>query len=227
MPLTVKLACNEIYRASSDNISLSVFEAGEPVTALLASYALYDSLGNGKGTGSVSVAGHQAVIPVLASMFDQLEIDCRVELVITAGGLTEKLRKYFNVVDAKILNTVIDADLLAFYPALYDDLPPGDDGYSTQIALAFDLVKTDIYNRGPRLKLAVDDEQIRPLVARKALALLFDNASRTTEDIWWQRYLKHEGKYQAEFSQTPFRFDRDKDGTIDGERSYSVVRLQR
>jgi len=146
---------------------------------------------------------------------DSMAENWRLVVDYEIGSIADQANFLFDCCKIILENTVVDADLLKLHPNLAEDRFADQDNFSPQIERAFEDIKRVLKERGRRPSLLVDASQIRDLTITHALELIFFDFAKTTEDIWWNRYLKKAAQYSAELESLNLKYDSDETGSID------------
>ncbi len=157
----------------------------------------------------------------------ELSEDWRLLLSYVIGGVTYKLNLLFDVCRFILMNPVSDDDLLDQHPGLADDRWSTQTTFLPQIEKAFADIKRKLKERGRRARMMIDATQIKDLIVCHALELVFFDFAKSTEDIWWNRYLKRAEQFVADFEALHISYDSDESGTIDEVASFGNVSMMR
>ena len=217
----------EVLKGTSEAFSVTVYDAGVAATISSASYALYNSGGTEKSSGSVTPASGVLAITILATHFPNVEESCRVKWTFVVGGITYVDHSLFDVVATKIWNSVLTSDLQKYHPNLTDDLWNGETNFDTQLQLAFNETKGDLKNKGLTPAGIVDGSQVKRMVIFKAFQLIFEDFSRDVGDIWEIRAEKAGDRYDLLIENTPIVFDQSGDEIVDSKETQWGVELMR
>jgi hypothetical protein len=225
MAIDAQFGLDEVYPATAEDLTLTVYVGGVAATISAAAYTIYDSGGNTKGTGSATIASNVLTVTVDATWFTVIEENARIEWAYTISGTAYKSNNLFDIVKTKLTNPVIDADLQKYHPKIQDDRWSEQTTFQPQIDKAFRKVKRDIKNRGNRPALIVDAEQIKELIILKSLEIVFCDFKTQPTDIWSEYCMKYAEEYNTEFSNTRFKYDETGDGVVDTERGFATTRF--
>jgi len=227
MAISTQVSSNEVLKATVESISLTVYSAGAAATLSSCTYRLLDSGGNVEASGLITPVSNVMTISIPATIFTDIENNCRVEWSFTVSSVKYVINSLFDVVSSKIFNCVVDQDLKDKYPHLSKELWSTQTNFSIQIEDAFKAVKTDIKNRGNYGRLLIDSEQIKPLIVHKALYTIFLPRSREQGDLWWNLQALHEKEYSKLFDSTHFVYDADSDAIVDQNRNFASIPVWR
>jgi hypothetical protein len=157
----------------------------------------------------------------------ELSEDWRLLLSYVIGGVTYQVALLFDVCRFILVNPVSDADLLDLHPNLASERWDGQANFLPQIEKAFADIKRKLKERGRRARMMIDATQIKDLIVCHALELVFFDFAKSTEDIWWNRYLKRAEQFAADLEALHISYDSDESGTVDEVASFGNVSLNR
>lgn len=231
MAITIQVDKYEVFKASAETITLSVYEDGDATTLSNASYVLYDNGITEKASGSITPTNNTLSVNILATHFETVRENCRIEWTFTASSVEYTFNTLFDIVSSKVCNSVVDADLLKLYPELLDDLPASRTpaNFSPQIHEAFKDLKNDIRarNKDPHKMVDITPESFRKIIVHKALGIIFLNRAKEPDDLWWRLSEIHERKYRKLFENAKFPYDTNDDSVVDENHNFASIRLNR
>lgn len=231
MAISIQVDKYEVFKATAENITLTVYKDGGAATLSNASYILYDNGTTEKSSGSITPSTNTLTVSIASTYFTVVRENCRIKWTFTVSAVAYTFNTLFDVVSSKVCNTVVDADLLKEYPELDDELP-GDRSpanYSPQIHAAFTKFKNDVRakNHKPNQMIDITPEPFKDIIVQKSLALIFRNRFREEGDRWWLLYKEHEAEYQKLFDNAKFNYDTNDDSVVDEFHDFSSVRFGR
>jgi hypothetical protein len=191
-----------------------------------ASAVLYNSGSTEKATPIPVISGAENNIlttTILDTYYTVIEENCRIEWTFSVDGKEQIYNNLFDVVNYKIVNPVITADLVAMHPDLTVDLWDTQDNFQPQIDEAYESVKTDIKNKGNRPALLVDMSQLTKPLKYNALSVIFWGQFVGPGDRWMVLAQKADEDYDTEFSKTVFKYDSTGDGPVSVDRTFGNI----
>jgi len=205
-------------KTSPSTATLSLFDpSGEEIVA-----ARTCSINNTTKKITATFTGGDGVNEI-----DELTEDWRLQLSYVIGGVTYTMALLFDVCRFILVNPVSDADLLKLHPGLADERWATQTTFLPQIEKAFADIKRKLKERGRRARMMIDANQIKDLIICHALELVYFDFAKSTEDIWWNRYLKRAEQFAADFQSLHIAYDSDESGTVDEEIGVSGISLTR
>lgn len=158
---------------------------------------------------------------------DSLTEDWRLFLKYTISSTVYYVNFLFDVCRMILINPVTDSDLLLLHPKLASDRWSTQTTFSPQIEKAFSDIQRKLKERGKRARMMIDANQIKDLIICHALELIYFDFAKSTDDIWWNQYLKRAEQFAADMENLHIKYDQDESGTIDEEITFGVVNLSR
>lgn len=221
MPYVEILTDDQAVKGYAYPIEVKVYSAGTQIVPTSATIDIYDPDSTAvitDGTVGVAVAGTMTY-SLESTYLDTLWESARMEIDYVIATVHYKAVFFFDCVLNALKCSVIDADLKAYAPRLAAEIwsVQSPANYSVQILEAFSQVKRAIKDKGRRPHMLIDGAQVRELVILKALSMICFDLSRSTEDIWWARYLKLAEEYATAFSRLVVKYDSDESGDISSD----------
>lgn len=230
MSIQTKITDNQVYAEKAESLILTVTVNGVASTVSDATAILYNSGTTEVATPTPAISGagnNILTVTILDTYYTDIEENCRVQWTFTVDGEEQIYNNLFDVVNYKIVNPVITADLVTMHPDLTADLWSSQTTFQPQIDEAYEEVKTDIKNKGNRPALIVDMSQLERPIKYKALSIIFWGQFREPGDRWARLAEKQDENYETEFSKTAFKYDLTGDGDIDARRTFGNIRAYR
>lgn len=209
--IQVQFKTPEIQKATAETFEAYVYVDGASATPTSPTYWIYDSGLNELATGTPAVASNKMSFSILSTLFEEVEENCQVLWKFTAGGKVNQYRFFFDVVNAKIANTVIVQDLLDMYDNLNAHKPPTVSTWAVMIDNAYEEIRQEIKNRGRRPYAMIDGMQIKPLIFEHSLELIFKRMMNEPQDRWDVLRMIHEANYQRLLASLNIQYDEDSD----------------
>jgi len=230
----VKLTNPEALFDSAYTPTFELYVDGVQVTPSAASltmcwpgYALADAEFTDRAcTLSESADEITCAIPASERETEPIE-NYRLILKYTYSGTVYTVNFLFDDCRTPLTCSVVDDDLKKLYPEIADHIWDGHTTYTAQIGRAFDDVRRKLKEKGRRAVLMVDASQVNDLVVIRTLAMIFNDFAKSTEDIWWQRYLKMSEQFEADFANLSIDYDEDEGGDVESAVGFGNVRLDR
>ena len=226
---SIKLLSNEVAFGMGATIQLQFYVAKTPTQPTSAKFTL-------KSPSGITIIDAQDMTLLTDELLEyslestdieNLGENYRIYVEYIYSGVTYPVNFLLDVVLTPLVLSITDLDLQERHPNLADDLWTGQTSYETQIALAFDVVKTDIKNRGNRPDMLIDNRQIEIPIEYKSLELIFFDFATSNEGINWERYIEYKRKYSEFMSNLIVKYDSNRDGIIDSVESIGNLRLLR
>lgn len=209
--IQVQFKTPEIQKATAETFEAYVYVDGASATPTSPAYWIYDSGLSELATGTPTVASNKMSFSILSTLFEEVEENCQVLWQFTAGAKINQYRFFFDVVNAKIANTIIVQDLLDMYDDLNSHRPAAVSTWAVMIDRAYEEIRQEIKNRGRRPYAMIDGMQIQPLIFEHALQLIFQRLMREPGDRWEGLRLLHEANYQRLLASLNIQYDEDSD----------------
>ena len=149
------------------------------------------------------------------------------EIEVDSLAVTYQANFLFDVCKCVLVNPVTDDDLKELHPSIAGEIWSTQTTYTTQIEKAFTDIKRKLKERGRRPSMLIDGTQIKDLIICHTLELIFFDFAKSTEDIWWNRYLKRAEQFTADFGNLRIVYDSDDDGVIDSAATFGNINLSR
>lgn len=230
MAIETQLTDNQVLKAKSQDLVLTVYKDGAATAVSGASCILYDSGTTEKATPTPVVSGDNneiITVTVEATVYTEIEDDCRIEWTFTADSKTIVTNSLFDVVNYKVYNPVITADLLAMHPEIDDDQWTDQSNFQNQIDEAYEDFLVDVRNKGTRGAWIVDMSQIKRPIKYKSLSIIFKSFIKQSDDVWEKLFILYSDMYDSELAKTRFKYDATGDGAVDTVLTLGTVHFGR
>jgi len=230
---SVKLTNSEALFDANYTPEIKVYVDGVLTAPSTATISLFWANGDEKVTDrACTINGtSKAITPTTAFTTAERDTkpleDYRLLLKYTISGVAYWTNFLFDDCRTPLTCSVIDADLLMYAPELADNRWNNETTFTKPIERSFDDIRRMIKEKGNRACLLVDGQQVNDLVVTHALELICYDFAKTTDDIWWAKYLKAAERFQAEFANLHVKYDADEDGAVDEESGFSTGYLIR
>jgi len=229
MGQSAELLNNEALYEASYTPEIKVSVDGVLTAPSAATLTLYNPSGEAVVSARVCAISAAKVITATftSDEVDDLTEDWRLLLSYTISAVVYQVNFLFDVCRIVLVNPVTDADLIKLHPDLASERWAGQTTFTPQIEKAFADIKRKLKERGKRARMMIDASQIKDLIVCHALELVFFDFAKSTEDIWWNRYLKRAEQFNADFENLHIAYDSDESGTIDEEIHFGNINLDR
>jgi len=218
--ITEILTENEAVKGIAFPIEVKIYEDGTQIIPTAATITVYDESGSELVEDqSMTIDGSTGTLTYTlpATNTSDLEENAVIVIEYTYGGLDYKASFLWDCVINRLKCSVVDDDLKKYFPALADEIWGVQSNYDTQIAEAFQEVKSDIKDKGRRPAMLIDGTQLRKLIILKAFQIIFFDFAKAEDDIWFVRYEQMRETYEMRFSKLIIKYDADEDGIIDSD----------